>query len=303
MRRLLLAGLIAVAAQGAAQAADPSDLPILRGSFREAPAAPSRTIWQGVYVGAHYGYSSHDYDFSNTTVGLQQFLVRESIFAESVGEWQLLGTANTRSSGFGGFVGYNAQYEDAVIGLEANYTRFAAKWANSAAALTRVISNPDGSNPPAGHTYEYNVTLSGDASARVNDLVTLRARGGWSMGSFMPYGFVGLAAALVDIDRAATVTVSQFDLYNESVVIGFDTNGNPITTLVPRRDFAGTSVASKSESQKNLLTFGFAAGLGFEYMLLPSVFLRAEYEYVQLTTAKDTIIQLNTGRVGIGAKF
>jgi hypothetical protein len=38
-------------------------------------------------------------------------------------------------------------------------------------------------------------------------------------------------------------------------------------------------------------------------MLMSNIFMRAEYEYAQLTTAKDTIIQLNTGRLGIGAKF
>ena len=78
MRRLLLvAGFIVVAAH-AAHAADPSELPILRGSFHEAPKV-YRTTWQGLYVGGHAGYSSHNFDFSNTTTGLQQFLVREFV--------------------------------------------------------------------------------------------------------------------------------------------------------------------------------------------------------------------------------
>src|SRR5436190_24174076 len=101
MRRLLVAGFIVLAAQ-AAHAADPAEMPILRGSFYEAPKV-LRTDWSGFYAGAHFGYSSHDFDFTKTATGLQEFLVRESIFAKSVGAWQLLGTANTRSSGFGGF--------------------------------------------------------------------------------------------------------------------------------------------------------------------------------------------------------
>jgi opacity protein-like surface antigen len=289
MRRLLLvAGFIVVAAQ-AAHAADPSELPILRGSFHEAPKV-YRTTWQGLYVGGHAGYSSHNFDFSNTTTGLQQFLVRESIFADSVGDWQLLGSSNVRSAGFGGFVGYNAQYEDVVIGLEANYTRFSSKFGDSSASLSRIIANPEGANPPSGHSYEFEATLAGNARARVHDLVTLRARGGYTMGSFMGYAFGGLAAALVDIDRAATITIDQFDLYTD-------------IALVPHRDLVGTSVASKAESQKNLLAFGYAVGLGFEYMLMSNIFMRAEWEYTNLPTAKDTTIQLNTGRVGIGAKF
>ena len=54
-----------------------------------------------------------------------------------------------------------AQFEDAVIGIEANYTRFNVKAGNSTAALTRTIANPDGAKPPPGHSYEYDVTLSG----------------------------------------------------------------------------------------------------------------------------------------------
>jgi opacity protein-like surface antigen len=301
MRRLMVAALIVVAAQ-AAHAADPSELPILRGSFREAPKV-YRTNWDGFYVGGHGAMSAHDFDFSRTTIGLQEFLVRESVLAQIVGQWQLLGTDNKRSMGFGGFVGYNFQFEDAVIGLEANYTHFSSKWASSTASLTRTIANPDGANPPAGHSYEFDVTLGGNAQAKINDLLTLRVRGGYSMGSFMPYAFGGLAAALVDIDRAATVRVVTRDLFDETVVIGFDASGNPITGVIPRNVVIGDSTEAKSESQRNLLTFGFTAGLGFEWMLMPNIFARAEFEYTQLPLAKDTLMQLSTGRVGIGAKF
>ena len=302
MRRLLVAGFIVMAAQ-VAHAADPADVPILRGSYYEAPKAAYRTNWGGVYAGGHFGYSSHDFDFSRTTVGLQEYMLRESALAAIVGQWQLLGTSNTRASGFGGFVGYNAQYEDAIIGIEANYTHFAAKWGDSAAAITRTLSAVDGITPPPGHSYEFDVTLAGNARAKVNDMVTLRARGGYAMGNFMPYVFGGLAVALVDIDRAATVRVRTRDLFDETVIIGFDAGGNPITTIVPRNIVISDTTDAKTESQKNLLTFGFTAGLGFEYMLMQNIFLRAEYEYAQLPLAKDTVIQLNTGRIGLGAKF
>lgn len=297
MRRLLLAAFIAVVAQSA-HAADPADLPILRGSYREPPPPTAyRTNWQGVYVGGQFGYSSHDFDFSNTTTGLQKYLVRNSIFSDTVGQWQLLGSANQRTTGFGGFAGYNAQFENVVIGVEANYTRFEGKWGSSTASMSRVMNNPTGSSPPSGHTYEYTVSLNGDAAARVNDLATLRVRGGYTMGSFMPYAFAGLAAGFVDINRSVSINTATIDIWTESV-----TNGD-ITTQIPHRDNLGGTTTAKSESQKNLLTFGYAFGLGFEYLLMSNVFLRAEYEFTQLGTGKDTIIQLNTGRVGAGFKF
>ena len=298
MRRLLVAGFIVLAAQ----AAHAADLPILRGSFYEAPKV-LRTDWSGFYAGGHFGYSSHDFDFSKTTTGLQQAMLRESALAQIVGQWQLLGTSNVRNSGFGGFVGYNAQFEDAVIGIEANYTRFGGKWGNSGAALSRTLSAVDGITPPPGHSYEFDVTLSGQAQARVNDMLTLRARGGYSMGSFLPYAFGGLAVALVDIDRSASVRVRTRDLFDENVILGFDAGGNPITATVARNIVISDTTDSKAESQKKLVSFGFTAGLGFEYLLMQNIFVRAEYEYAQLPLSKDTTIQLNTGRVGIGAKF
>src|SRR5436190_23503373 len=232
MRRLLVAGFIVLAAQ-AAHAADPADMPILRGSFYEAPKV-LRTDWSGFYVGGQAGYSSHDFDFTKTTTGLQQSLVRESVLAQIVGQWQLLGTSNVRNPGFGGFAGYNAQYEDVIIGVEANYTHFSGKWGNSGASLSRTLAGVDGANPPPGHSYEFDVTLIGQAQARVNDMLTLRARGGYSMGSFMPYAFGGLAVALVDIDRSASVRVRTRDLFDETVIIGFDAAGHAIKGTAQR---------------------------------------------------------------------
>lgn len=298
MRRFALAAMVVVMAQGASAA----DLPILRGAYVE-PTFRSYTKWEGFYVGGHAGYSSHDFDFSKTIQGLQKELVRQSVLEASISQWELLGSSNQRSTAFGGFVGYNLQWEDAVIGVEANYTHFGGKAGTSSGSMARTISNPDGSNPPPGHFYEYDASLSGAASARVNDLVTLRVRGGWSVGSFMPYAFAGLAAGFVDISRSATLSITTRDQYTENVVVGFTAGGAPITVPVARNDVIARSTESRAESQKNLLTFGFTAGVGFEYLVTPNIFLRAEYEYTQLPLAKDTIIQLNTGRVGVGAKF
>lgn len=282
MRRFGIAAAVLIVAQGASAA----DLPILRGSYVE-PISRSRPVWQGFYIGGHYGYSSHDFDFSKTTGTLQTAILRDYTGFVDVRDNPLLaGTANVRMSGFGGFAGYNWQWDDAVVGVEANYTHFSAKTGSSSIApLTRAFAPPAGPVPPVGF-YTYDLTLSADAAARVNDLVTLRARGGYSMGSFMPYAFAGLAFGLVDIQRSAALTLTRYN------------NINGVRTID-----SVTTQDNRSENQENLLTFGFNAGIGFEYLLMQNIFLRAEYEYVQLPLAKDTVIQLNTGRVGLGAKF
>jgi opacity protein-like surface antigen len=60
---------------------------------------------------------------------------------------------------------------------------------------------------------------------------------------------------------------------------------------------------TNSESQSNAIAYGFAAGLGLDVAILPNVFLRAEWEYVQFAPIHDIQVNFNTGRVGAGVRF
>ena len=48
---------------------------------------------------------------------------------------------------------------------------------------------------------------------------------------------------------------------------------------------------------------GWTGGLGVEYMLWGSLFLRGEWEYIKFLSVKDTTISINTVRAGLGYKF
>ncbi len=53
-----------------------------------------------------------------------------------------------------------------------------------------------------------------------------------------------------------------------------------------------------------MFAYGSTAGLGFELLVLPNVFLRAEWEYVQFFPVQDFKIHLNTSAaIGVGIKF
>src|SRR6202048_4461126 len=121
MRRLLLAAMMCGAVT-VAHAADLSDLPILRGSYTEGLSA-SKVNWQGFYIGGQGGYGSGDENFAGTNQNMLAALLDHNVIQEmQVSQWNLgLGKASARTSGYGGFAGYNWQWDDVVIGLEASY--------------------------------------------------------------------------------------------------------------------------------------------------------------------------------------
>lgn len=286
MRRLVAAAIMALVAQNVSAA----DLPILRGSYSERPVV-QRPLWEGFYFGGTAGYTGMNADFTKTVQPLTERILRNRVLNDVVPQWELLGTEHTTSPNFGGFVGYNWQWDDAIIGVEAGYTRFSNMRTSAIESMGRRITNPTGSAPPAGSDAIYDAFLVGEASAKVKDLITIRARGGYSMGFFMPYAFGGLAVGIADMSRSAT-------LFEDRYVRTVDPVTQAVTTTL-----VGVSVDNESERKKNLVSYGFNVGGGVDMMLAGNVFLRAEYEYTQLPLAQNTVLQLHTGRVGAGIKF
>jgi outer membrane immunogenic protein len=286
MRRLFLAAMMI----GAMSSARAADLPVLRGGFTDGLTRTS-VNWAGFYVGAQAGYQSADVDFSNTVTALAAFIFRNSVLTDPTSNWKVLGPAHAQGTSFGAFAGYNWQFDDAVVGLEANYTYFKGLSATSANSIARAIANPTGENPPAGHTHTYNTSVTGGAGMEVHDLTTVRARAGWIVGEFMPYGFAGVAVGRLVPSRFVSTTVTLTDEFTDII-------GNPqrTTSLVP-------SVSQTIAESRSSFVQGWVAGLGLEYSVVGGLFVRAEWEYTAFLSVKDTLVQMNALRAGLGYKF
>ena len=292
MRRIVLAIVMAAAIQ-AAQAADyPEDTPILRGSFGDGLSTRTRN-WSGYYAGGQIGYGAANVDFGHATSSMTDFMLRNAVLQSELHDWTLLGKNDIQTTGFGGFVGRNWQWDDVVLGLEANYSHMTNLKTSTANSMSRIITNPVGTSPPANHTYLYNVTLAGGAAVQVHDVMTFRARAAWASGIFLPYMFGGLAVARVDDSRFASITGTRTDRFE-------DTSTTPATIT---NTTTGLPPLSQSESRTNNFVVGYTAGLGTEMMLFGNVFARAEWEYVKLLKVKDISIGMNTVRAGVGYKF
>jgi opacity protein-like surface antigen len=274
MRRLLLVAAMFGAVQGA-QAADLPDLPILRGAVSEG-LSTSRVNWQGYYIGAQAGVGTSDMNFGGSTRNIAAQLLSGTAMeaAGQVSSWPLLGKTSQRGQGWGGFVGYNSQWDDVVIGVEMSYMhgKFGGTQTDS---MGRFFVDSLG--------YTDDVTYKATGTMSISDIGTFRARAGYAVGQFLPYMFGGFALGQANIVRTARI---------------FGTEDN--AAAAPGFTHVNFDV-SATNGQYSHLIYGYTAGLGLDVNLVGGLFLRAEWEYVRFTSSTDT--NLNTVRAGLGYKF
>jgi len=281
--RWVISVLAVLATASTACAAD-LDLDVMRGSQPVGPATFTR--WSGFYFGGQIGFSAAYLDFSGATAPLVHYSLRESTLEadDSVSTWPVLGNGGSDAVGYGGFVGYNTQWQDAVLGLEGNYTH-TASIARSApsAPIARMVTA--GSNT-------YSVNLTGAGALEITDYASLRARAGWALGNFLPYGFAGLA-----LGRANYNVTSQ--------VSGQENPSSP--PVVPCNTIIAPACVdysfANSNGQTGVLMYGFSVGGGLDWALTQNIFLRGEFEYVQFIPIANILASIVTARVGVGLKF
>jgi outer membrane immunogenic protein len=279
--RCLLAAVGLIGLISPAFAAD-YELPTLRGSDMFVPAYPVYPHWDGAYVGGHLSFGNSSVDFSKATqpslaVSLRNLTFESEFHASSV---TVLGSTDTNSAGVGGFVGYNVQFDDAVVGLEFNYTHSnfnAVATSNPIGRLTGVLSN--------GKVYAFR--FNGSGSMRTTDIGLFQARAGYAMAHFMPYATFGLALGRADVSLAVSCSCQEL-------------TPNPS----PQPGFSSVVDFSFTQGQgKTAYLWGLTGGVGVDWALTSNIFVRADYQYVawQQITQISSYIQM--GHVGLGVRF
>jgi opacity protein-like surface antigen len=270
--RWLIVGVAAIGAVQPAVAADHRE-PVLRGSqaWADAPLAP-KYDWSGFYVGGHVGYSSARGDFGTTGSSIIADILRLTLLEEefNVSQWVSPG-GHGNAAPVGVFLGYNWQYEDTVFGIDATYSHLSATMGGSD-SLARNVTTSDSRN--------YDVFVSSTMGAKLTDILSIRARGGANFGPFMPYGTFGIAVGRAQVIRRASVTTVE----------------DPLGAAV-------TISETRDESKEGAWAYGLSAGLGFDWEIVPRMFLRGEYEYVGFAAIDDIRISVHTARGGLGVRF
>jgi opacity protein-like surface antigen len=253
------------------------DYPFLRGAQTVGPATFTR--WSGFYLGGQVGYGNGNAGFGNSTQSSIAYALRETVLEADFtpSQWQLLGTANTSAPSFGGFVGYNSQWQDLVLGIEANLNRSALSLNAPSTPIGPLTTGAD------GFGYTHTVTINGTGSVANVDFATLRARAGYVVGSFLPYGFAGVALGLASVSVTANIHDIQCATTTPFACAPFTFSGN--------------------FSQNMEVLYGLAVGAGVDVLVTPNIFLRAEFEWDQFNPPPGILMTVATARVGAGFKF
>jgi opacity protein-like surface antigen len=203
---------------GAARAADMPDYydPPPTGRPAGPPSFSSRFVgeqgvrWEGIIAGATAGYLNLNSNFDE-------------------------GSDVTSTSGheFGGFFGYNADWDGLILGAEAAYNR--------PAALTGGSQN-------------------GSKTITLTDEVTARARAGYPIGLFLPYGFIGGALARANY---TTLTASQSNVFAYGVAAGLGVDLRVLPNVFLRAEWEYNWFANVGGIQASTNTGRVGVGLRF----------------------------------------
>jgi outer membrane immunogenic protein len=185
------------------------DLPILRGTAVPvvAPVAPVMTVgpatftrWSGFYVGGVASYNNATTDFVNATQPLIHFSLRSTTLEQQVqpSTIAVLGRGADNAFGGGAFLGYNTQWQDLIIGVEATYTRTNLNTTATASAVARIFP-----------TVTDAVALNASGRLNLTDYGEARFRAGYVVGNLLPYGFVGLAVGRASYSVSTEADVAQ----------------------------------------------------------------------------------------------
>jgi outer membrane immunogenic protein len=278
--RWVICALVVLALPPSARA---GDFDILRGTV------PTYR-WAGVYGGVQGGYDSSVVNFGTAAASQLSFLLRDTTIEqdEQISTWSVLDVRRPTSISYGGFIGYNAEWEGFILGLELNYNRVFLS-ASASNGISRSFT--DSNAIPANHNYFYTVNVGGTASLRMSDIGTFRARAGIEEGIFLPYAFAGLALAQVDTSSGALLQYSAVDYPNSEV-----------PPLTPLPNLSVGPLAS-TNTQNDALAYGVATGLGVDIALLRNVFVRGEFEYIYFAPVNGIHVTVTSGRIGAGLKF
>jgi opacity protein-like surface antigen len=257
-----------------------ADYPVLRGSqIEDTPPPPSsdyfseRFSWTGFYVGGFAAQSQTRFETDQGVDELVRQAYRGTTIAGSFNPVDLVASQPRRDSGtsFGVYTGYNFAFGDAVLGLEGDYSRVDQSTTASTFQARRI-----------GNEF---ISIASRQDAKLNDMLSFRARFGYAFGKIMPYFSIGAAVGRFDTNVAVSADWGPTNAAGVGLgsYVGFP------------RVFGGP--------KKDVWGYGGVVGGGVEAALADNIILRVEYLYTRFNDVEGITVGVNTARVGAALKF
>ena len=241
------------------------------------------TRWSGFYFGGNVSLGSATSDFSTATRPLVQSMLQHLTILDqaNVADFHVLDRGSMVAAGGGAFLGYNTQWQDLVLGVEATYTHTNL---NTTAAQTPIGFGTPGRVFPSLAT---SVALGASGNLDLTDFGTARGRAGYVIGNFLPYGFIGMATG------RASYSVTTLAVLQQNTAANGTLPCDPHVTATCQNFFF-----SNAAGQNNALLWGYTVGAGLDWALTPNIFARGEFEFVQFAPITNIAVSVASGRVG-----
>lgn len=267
----------------------------LRGPISAEPVRPAQSAsmdWSGFYVGAQAVYNNAYVD--QTSLGPRTGAAGfPNLGVNSVaGELLRFGKPHVGGGGFGGFAGYNTQWDDVILGLEVDYNSAGFTASTVSPSLTRALRDPTNTTTNARF---WDTTLGGTARTTVRDVTAFKVRVGASYDRFLPYLAGGFVVGRASSRSTVLGTTQQYEMQPildpvTSQVIGY--NRINLSGVIP------ANASLKDEGWR----WGYTVGAGMDVALTENIFLRGAWDYTQFGTGS-----VRTGihgfKGGAGVKF
>lgn len=310
-----VAGMVAATVLAPVVAAA-ADYPVLRGSQTEdLPPTASEVFgtasanWGGFYLGGTAGLSSASFDPQAQSAFLSRMAFDNLITSPQGSPLLRFGKVSENKASYGAFIGYNYQFGDAVVGLEAEYVKTGLV-TDQRGGISRLFTGifpttvPNTASTEPVNT-QTTINVTGHTTTKLDDFAMLKARAGYAIGNFMPFINIGAAIGRISTNAGVTQSYSTVENYNL-----YNTRSTPDGSIV-RTTFAGMQTMDRQDGRGSgrptIVSSGYvpglALGVGVDALLGEHFMLRAEYNRIYFSEYKGVNVVLDTARVGAGLKF
>jgi opacity protein-like surface antigen len=197
LRHATIAAALSLIGMSAALAAD---MPDFNSRF---VGAPAQAGWEGIVAGGQIGLTNFNVNFENIAIPSATL--------------PLTGQQSTTGRQFGGFFGYNSQWDGVVLGAELGYNK------GSGLSTSQSVTQIQGGV----------VTGVASGSITLNDYVTARVRAGYPIGQFLPYAFVGGAVGRFSYVVTNTANNNWSDSRSQAFALGLTTGVGVDVLILP----------------------------------------------------------------------